>query len=327
MKTIDMAIQKLILAAILLTFLPPSVSSSQLNPPPRLEPDGPPLFVVTVNGKDGFIDRDGKIVIEPTFEKAFPFTDGLAAVQKQGAWGFIDTKGRLIIEPQFVSVGLFSEGLAIFQDKRHPNKKGYIDKTGKVIIEPQFDAAAVFRNGVARVGFATLKGKLLSWIADVGLECDYKFIDRNGKFVPEPPPLHYATGEPGELIPFRKEDLAGYLNANGKVVIQPQFQTASPFSEGLACVCKGGLFGYIDTRGEWVIPPRFQYANNFSDGLAGVSLGENGWGFIDRAGKEVTPGKFAWVYGGFRHGVAEVALDSKRGYINKKGEWVWKPSE
>jgi hypothetical protein len=322
-----MTITRLILAAVLLTLLPPSDSFSQLVPPPRIEPNGPPLFVVTVNGQDGFIDRDGEIVIEPAFEKAYPFTDGLAAVQEKGLWGFIDTKGRMIIEPRFIMVGLFSDGLASFRDRRLTDPWGYIDKSGNVVIEPQFDAAGDFRNGVARVGFATLKGKLISRIADVGVECDYKFIDRTGKIVPEPSPVHYATGEPGELIPFRKDDVAGYLNAHGEVVIQPQFQLASAFSEGLACVCKEGLFGYIDTRGKWVIPPRFQYANDFSDGLAGVAFGENGWGFIDHAGKEVIPGKFAWVHGGFRQGVAEVAFDHKRGYINKKGDWVWRPSE
>ena len=315
------------LVTLVLTILIPSASFAQIAPPPEIELIEPPLFVVTVNGNDGFIDREGKVVIEPAFEKAYPFTEGLAAVQKHGVCGFIDTKGRVVIEPRFVTVGLFSDGLASFRDKRFTDPWGYIDKTGKVIIKPQFDAAAAFRNGVAQVGFATLKGKLLSIVADVGLECDYKFIDRTGKFVPEPSPLHYATGEPGELIPFRKDDVAGYLDAKGEVVIPPQFQVASTFSEGLACVCKGGLFGYIDTRGEWVIPPRFQYANDFSDGVAGVHLGEIGWGFIDRTGKEVIPGKFGWVYGGFRHGVAEVAFDRKRGYINKKGEWVWKPSE
>lgn len=319
--------RRLLLAAMLLTLLPLPELFSQLVPPPRMEPDGPPLFVVTVDGKDGFIDREGNIVIEPTFEKAYPFTDGLAAIQSQGVWGFIDTTGRLVIEPQFISVGLFSEGLATFKDKRYSDKKGYINKLGKVAIEPQFDAAAGFRNGVARVGLATLKGRLVSRIADVGLECDYHFIDPTGKVVPEPLPQHFATGEPHELIPFRKDDATGYINAGGDVIIQPQFQIASVFSEGLACACEGGLFGYIDKHGEWVIPPRFQYANDFSDGLAGVRFGDNGWGFIDRAGKEVIPGKFAWVYGSFRHGVAEVAFDGKRGYINKKGEWIWKPTE
>lgn len=324
---VKMTIKNPILVTILLTLFLPSDSFSQLVPPPRIAPDDAPLFLVKVNGKKGFIDANGKIVIEPTFEEAYPFTEGLAAVQKQGAWGFIDTYGRVVIEPQFVSVGFFSDGLATFSDKQHPNKEGYIDKTGKVVVKPQFDVAEGFRNGVARVGSFTLKSRLLNTIADVGLECDYKFIDQTGKIVPEPSPLHYATGEAGELIPFMKNDRAGYLNAKGEVVIQPQFHAAYAFSEGLARVNKDGLCGFIDKSGEWVIRPRFQYANDFSDGLAGVPLGEAGWGFIDRDGKEVIPGKFAWVYDGFRHGVAEVAFDRKHAYINKKGEWVWKPSE
>lgn len=315
------------LAAILLSLLSPSPLSAQLEPPPRIEPAGPPLFVVTVKGKAGFMNPEGKIVIEPVFEKAYHFTDGLAAVQKEGLWGFIDTSGRIVIEPQFISVGLFSDGLATFRQKRYSDKEGYIDKTGKVVIKPQFDMAEPFRNGLARVGFATLKGRLLSMVADVGVECEYKFIDRTGKIVPEPSPLHYATGEPGELIPFRKDGRAGYLNAKGEVVIEPQFDVASPFSEGLARASKDKLSGFIDKRGEWVIPPRFEYAGDFSEGLAGVSLGEEGWGFIDRTGKVVIPARFAWVYGGFRHGIAEVAFDKKFAYINKKGEWVWPPGE
>ena len=57
-----MTLRQLILAAIFVVLPPPSGAISQLVPPPLLEPDEPPLFVVTVNGNDGFIDRDGKIV-------------------------------------------------------------------------------------------------------------------------------------------------------------------------------------------------------------------------------------------------------------------------
>ncbi len=300
-------------AALLLSLFLPAAAFPQLVAPPQVPPAGPPLFVVTVNGKDGFIDRDGKIAIEPIFDKAYPFTDGLAAVQQKQKWGFIDTKGRMVIEPQFVQVGLFSDGMASFRKKQVTDPWGYIDQTGKVVIQPHFDCAEKFRQGIARVGFETRQSKLLSRIADVGTTCDYQFIDRQGKFVPEPVPTHDATGEAGELIPFRKNELAGYLNAKGEVVIEPQFQVAAPFSAGLARACKEGLFGYIDQRGEWVIAPRFQYANDFAQGLAGVPLGANGWGFIDRTGKEVLPAKYAWVYGGFRHGLAEVAFEGNAG--------------
>jgi hypothetical protein len=314
------------IAAILLAFVPLSTASSQLVAPPQTESDGPSLYVVTVQGKNGFIDRDGKVVIEPTFEKAYPFSDGLAAVQQNDMWGFIDTTGRMVIEPKFAMVGLFSDGLASFRAKRLTDPWGYIDKSGEVVIKPQFDIADGFKKGIARVGFETPGSKLLSF-ADAGGTYDYRFISREGKYVPEPSPTHDATGEPDELIPFRKDDMAGFLNAKGEVVIEPKFQSASPFYDGLACVCQGGLFGYINKRGAWVIPPSFQYANDFSSGLAGVSLGEKGWGFIDLTGKVAIPGRFGWVYQGFRDGIVEVAFEGKSGYINTKGEWVWEPSQ
>lgn len=313
--------------AAVLPFLLAAASFAQVVPPPQLKPVGPPLFVIKVKGQAGFIDPHGKIVIAPTFESAVPFSDGLAAVQQDGVWGFIDTKGRMVIEPRFVTVGSFSDGLASFRDPRKSDSWGYIDKTGKVVIEPRFDCAEEFRNGIARVGFETLESKLLRWIADVGTSCEYRFIDRTGKFVPAPSLTHYATGEPGELIPFTKDGMAGYIDADGRVVIEPKFQYGSAFSDGLACVCQEGLYGYIDKRGTWVIPARFKYPTDFSEGLAGVPLGDKSWGFIDRTGKVVIPARFGYVLNGFRHGVAEVVLDGQRGLINTKGEWVWRPTE
>lgn len=313
-------------AAFLLAFVPLSSAFSQLGDPPQKEPERLSLYVVTVQGKNGFIDRDGKVIIEPTFEKAYPFSDGLAAVQQNDMWGFIDTTGRMVIEPKFAMVGLFSDGLASFRANRLTDPWGYIDKSGKVVIKPQFDVADDFQKGIARVGFETPGSKLLSF-ADAGSTYNYRFIDREGKYVPEPSPTHYATGELDELIPFQKDGMAGYLNAKGEVVIEPIFQSASAFYDGLACVCQKGLFGYIDKRGTWVIPPSFQYANDFSSGLAGVSIGETGWGFIDRTGKVAIPARFGWVYQGFRDGIVEVVFEGKSGYINTKGDWVWEPSQ
>jgi hypothetical protein len=169
--SLDMAFemrQKQILVTLLLMLLLPAASFSQVVPPPQVEPIGPPLFVVKVKGKDGFIDRDGKIVIEPTFEKAYPFTDGLAAVEKQGRWGFIDTTGRVVIEPQFVMVGLFSDGLASFKKTRCSDPWGYIDKRGEWVILPRFKYANDFSEGLAGVSLR---------------EEGWGFIDRSGREV------------------------------------------------------------------------------------------------------------------------------------------------
>lgn len=65
--------------------------------------------------------------------------------------------------------------------------------------------------------------------------------------------------------------------------IQPQFDDAGNFVEGLAPVRTGSTFsgkwGYIDKTGKYVIKPEFDEANDFADGLAAVRIGEK-WGYI-----------------------------------------------
>jgi serine/threonine protein kinase len=281
------------------------------------------LFEVTVNGKQGFIDKNGKIVIEPKYDKVFRFSDGLAAIQVGEVWGFIDYQDNVIVEPQFIQVAPFSDGYAAVKLRKFTDRWGFIDTEGKMVIEPQFDHVEGFRNGIAKVGMVALRGAFLSIIADVGPELDYHYIGIHGNKVPEPAPEHYATGKPGELISFHKERLVGFVNARGEVIIEPQFLAAGEFSDGLARACKEKLFGYIDESGEFVIPPTFQYANEFSDGLAGVQIEEGKWGFINKSGKIVIPASYNWVYGGFREGLAQVTVAGRVGYINQKGEWVW----
>src|SRR5262249_16943380 len=85
-------------------------------------------------GKMGYCDRSWNLVIQPQFEDADTFSEGLAAVRMGGKYGYIDTTGTMVIEPQFERVGSFSEGLAMVK-RSQTDPGGYIDKTGKVVIE------------------------------------------------------------------------------------------------------------------------------------------------------------------------------------------------
>lgn len=68
------------------------------------------------NYKAGFISADGKIVIEPIFEDARPFSEGLASVQLNEKWRAIDSSGDLVI-PRVHTMGLdFSGGVARFEN-------------------------------------------------------------------------------------------------------------------------------------------------------------------------------------------------------------------
>ena len=100
------------------------------------------------NEKYGFIDKSGKFVIEPQFEFANDFCDGLARVKIDEKWGYIDKSGKFVIEPQFEFADDFSEGLAIVTIN---DEYGFIDKSGKFVIEPQFEYASKFSDGISRV--------------------------------------------------------------------------------------------------------------------------------------------------------------------------------
>ena len=71
------------------------------------------LFRITRDGKTGYIDRAGEIVIEPQPWVGHDFCEGVAAVDVPSAGrGFIDRTGAFVIDPRERQAGAFSEGLA-----------------------------------------------------------------------------------------------------------------------------------------------------------------------------------------------------------------------
>ena len=56
---------------------------------------------VCINGKWGFVNTSGKMVIEPTYDNAKSFNLGLGAVYVEGKWGYISSGNIIRIEPQF----------------------------------------------------------------------------------------------------------------------------------------------------------------------------------------------------------------------------------
>ena len=67
------------------------------------------LYAFAKNGLWGFVDSDGKVVIQPTYEAAKSFSNGLAAVRQNGKWGFITPQNELVINYQFADVDYFTD--------------------------------------------------------------------------------------------------------------------------------------------------------------------------------------------------------------------------
>lgn len=69
------------------------------------------------------------------------------------------------------------------------------------------------------------------------------------------------------LFVIKKNDRYGYIDRNGKVVIEPRFRRANDFSEGVASVREDGLYGFIDPSGKFITAEKYDYADSFRNDL------------------------------------------------------------
>ncbi|MDR3351675.1 MAG: WG repeat-containing protein [Zoogloeaceae bacterium] len=105
--------------------------------PDKPHAEKPPLGeFIFFDGKHGYINGKGEIVIPPRFDYADDFANnGLAYVKENGKWGWIDKTGTFIIPPRFDNAWPFADnGLAPVKEN---GKYGYIDKTITFIIPPR----------------------------------------------------------------------------------------------------------------------------------------------------------------------------------------------
>jgi len=277
------------------------------------------LFRIIKNGKFGYIDNKGNIIVEPEFDDAQDFSEDLALVSFHGKKVFINRAGKIVIAPKdFEAINGFTNGLArgnILDTS--PYTKGYIDKSGKLVIDTKATGACEYSEGLACVPASK-----------------WGFIDPSGRFVIKPQFDEVSYFREGlATVTFWDQSEAsrhkqGYLDKTGNVVIKAQFDVAQSFSEGMAAVgfrtnSDVYQFGFIDKAGAMVIRPQFEWTYSFSEGLAAVQLSQK-WGYVDKNGNMVVKPQFDRAER-FSEGLAAVAVSGKWGYIDKSGKFVLEP--
>lgn len=208
------------------------------------------LAAVSTDDGIGFVDKSGKLVIEPKFDYTNGFYDGMAAVSIDEKSALINTRGEYIIPPiEDENIGILdaSDGLAQMY-KTLPDNNNLIrfyDKKGALILSVQnFDYVGRFTEGLAAINIGDKWG----------------FINHKGEIVIKPQFDQVHEFSEG-FAAVRINNKWGFINREGRFTIEPRFSWIGEgfnlglkmgFKKGVAFVKDGDLIGYINFKGEWL---------------------------------------------------------------------------
>lgn len=96
----------------------------------------PVIFAVNVGEIGLFLDENGSFLFGKQYEHVSRFNEGYAPVKSNGKYGFINTKGEVVVPCIYDLAHSFYEGYATVESN---GKWGVVDKKGRVIIQPIYD--------------------------------------------------------------------------------------------------------------------------------------------------------------------------------------------
>jgi len=230
------------------------------------------LAYVKLSGKVGFIDRTGNFVIEPVFDKAWPFMSGVGrtSAERDGVVGVIDRTGAWVFQTSYqqiyfatdFSTGNNSKTLFGWNFKKD-DRWGLLDLDGHMVLDAEFDQAV---NQCADGRLQAFKTR----------ESFYFKADGSAW----QPPEGQLIGETCRNVPpytLKIGDKFGLVDASFNPVTPVQFDAMVQVGPHMKNVKIDGKWGRIATDGRWLLEPKFDYLSNGADIFVASIDGKRGF--------------------------------------------------
>ncbi len=216
----------------------------------------------------GYADSRRRLVLPLRYDDAGPFVEGIAWVRRGANFGYITPDGSPLTPLHFTRADNFQQSRATVELN---GETFQLDRTGNRLTalpdsaaETDFLEQGDLVRQQGKVGFRFSIGRAVvpaeyDEIRDIyhGLllvrrGAKWGVIKQKGRLTL---PLEYdairATPANSYAFPIVEQaGLFGYLGANGKLLVKPQYQEAQPFVGGAGrVVTESRQAGYVDTRG------------------------------------------------------------------------------
>ena len=219
------------------------------------------FLMVVKNGKYQFIKRNGKVLkLADSIQVGGLFSEGLAPVyvkkqynsahQKTATYflEFIDSNGQIVLS-HFINDSIdyseyldieagFKDGKAIVKTRNELGWDYYfIDKRKR--FSPLYSAAK-------QLGDSLFLGAIGMYMSDVRmLDKDFWVVSQF-----QQKPLQVGQFNQGLLAFKNKDGYWGFIDKNGKTVVQAKYTSVNAFNQNIALVIYNGRFGFINTKGQ-----------------------------------------------------------------------------
>lgn len=208
------------------------------------------LCPICKNNKWGFVNLDGKVVLDFIYDYIEPFSDIKSWTKKSNGcavvgriidnslkYGAINSDFKEITDFRFDEVRNFYEGIS---SVRIGSKWGCINSKGDIIIPIEFTCVLHCINGFIEVGLGDYDGSQF-----IG---HYGFYDRNGKKVTKIIYQSLSIFEHNHAV-MKKDNKYGLLNIEGYEIIECQYDCLTCVSQNLYLAHLNDVKFYIDNNG------------------------------------------------------------------------------
>lgn len=237
------------------------------------------LVKYQLNGKIGFKNQSGAVVLPAKYDLVESFKDGIATVKIGNKCGVISRLGKEIIPVKYDWIASFYEGIATV---RIGDKYGAISRLGKEIVPVKYEHIGKCSEGLISYDNRSFSGKYENGYFNKTGEVEFYYNPVEGTFMTcgdfsEGIAIIEVTAVMGEYL---SKSIYYGINEHGDKIVDfdEDIKILKSFSEGYAAArfYNNGSpkWGYVNKQGELVIDMKWDDAESFKDGKAKVAVSE-----------------------------------------------------
>ncbi|MCA6596827.1 MAG: WG repeat-containing protein [Pseudanabaena sp. M046S1SP1A06QC] len=318
---------------------------------------------IQMGNKWGYQNQLGQVVTKTFYDEALSFSEGLAPVKLHNKWGYVNEKFDWAVECKYDAAYPFNSGLGriLIDGKYH-----FINSKGAIAFTPNYTACGDFHEELARVANGIFYPKIkidsikyvdtdLSKSSHTTLATEYlNALIREG-YIKRFHDEKLILNQFNEMISLNNDKILcgsyGYIDTNGNIVIDCQFNRATNFVNDLAIVGLGtnnlvkkehgvschefdGKYGVIDKSGRVILRIEFDEISRLENGYFKVQLNKK-YGLKDVTGKTLVETKYESVEL-HKNGYFKISILKQNsnkyfrstnlfGYIDSSGREIIKP--